>query len=272
MSQLHIEDALDFLVRHLAQKFPPAGGVVETGIGCAVNYDVQITSVAAAYWSSRRVGIVNLGTREAEKYYRPFFDAAWHLCRIGVLRPSETAPIMGIHGPGIAGDGYSLTAAGRKWLASASSRPPADPSRLLQIMQPFGARFGPGFLQRASEASGCYLAANYLACCAMSGAAAESILLAVATTKAGDEAKVLAEYRTSSGRSKVIRQVLANVTAGLSEQFRVASGVLSFWRDEAAHGTHSTVSEVEASASLAQLLRFAQLVADNWPVLTLQQP
>jgi hypothetical protein len=58
------------------------------------------------------------------------------------------------------------------------------------VLQPFIGRFGDGFAQRAAEASRCHRTTNYLACCVMAGAAAESILLAVAIAKmAGDEGK-----------------------------------------------------------------------------------
>ena len=103
----------------------------------------------------------------------------------------------------------------------------------------------------------------------MAGAAAESILLAVAIAKmAGDERKVLAEYRGAHGRKKITDRITGGLRQGLAEQFVTAGSILNFWRDEAAHGTRTTITEVEAQASLAQLLRFAQLTADNWAVLT----
>jgi len=45
--------------------------------------------------------------------------------------------------------------------------------------------------------SATYRTSNYLASCVMSGAAAESILLAVAIAKVKSEQKVLAEYKSS---------------------------------------------------------------------------
>jgi hypothetical protein len=110
---------------------------------------------------------------------------------------------------------------------------------------------------------------NYLAACVLAGAAAESILLAVAIAKSGgDEAKVLAQYKTGSGRSRVLSAVVGNVTPGIASQFQNASQVLHHWRDEAAHGTASTITEVEAHTSLSQLLRLAQFTSDHWGKLT----
>ena len=45
----------------------------------------------------------------------------------------------------------------------------------------------------------CYQAQTYLATCTMCGAAAESILLALAIAHSGSEARVLAEYATANG-------------------------------------------------------------------------
>jgi hypothetical protein len=44
--------------------------------------------------------------------------------------------------------------------------------------------------------------------------------------------------------------------------------LLSYWRDEAVHGTASQISETEAFTSLILLLRFAQYATDHWSELT----
>jgi hypothetical protein len=102
----------------------------------------------------------------------------------------------------------------------------------------------------------------------MSGAAAESILLAVTIAKTGNEAKVLSEYKTSGGRRKVTKLITANVAAGIAGQFETALQVLHYWRDDAGHGTMTSISEIEAHASLTQLLRLAQFASDHWAQLT----
>ncbi|HZL58994.1 MAG TPA: hypothetical protein VFC38_04780 [Stellaceae bacterium] len=98
----------------------------------------------------------------------------------------------------------------------------------------------------------------------MCGAAAESILLAVAITKGGDEAVTLATYRAANGRRKTIDNIAGAARPALAGPFKSAMQLLSYWRDEAAHGTASTISEIEAHDALARLLRFAQFTADNW--------
>jgi hypothetical protein len=263
-AEIHLDDAIDHLARQLAAIPVPRGQLIpphQRPDGC----DISVREIASVYWRPR--GVQLSMEPEHERYFRPFYDAAWDLCRMGVLRPGGAAPRQGIHGGGFQGDGYSLTAFGYSWVKAASERPPTDPSRFAEVLASYAHHFGGGFLQRGSEAARCYMTANYFACCAMAGAAAEAILLAIAIAKLRDHERALSEYRSSGGRSKVTNRIVGNVTRGLKEQFLLASGVLSYWRDESAHGTHSKITEVHAQSSLAQLLRFAQLVSDHWSEL-----
>jgi hypothetical protein len=59
---------------------------------------------------------------------------------------------------------------------------------------------------------------------------------------------------------KITDRGTGGVNRGLANHYATASGVLNFWRDETAHGMDTTI---EAQASLAQLLRFAQLAHEN---------
>jgi hypothetical protein len=137
---------------------------------------------------------------------------------------------------------------------------------MAEIIASFAPRYGPGFVQRANEAIRCHRAGLYLATCVMAGAAAESILLAVAIAKVGDEANVLKEY--SSGRGRVTKSVTTGLPEPLARAFTSALYVLHFWRDDASHGKATTISEVEAYVSLMQLLRLAQFCSDRWAELT----
>jgi len=60
----------------------------------------------------------------------------------------------------------------------------------------------------------------------MVGAAAESILLAVAIAKSGDEAKMLKKYQNSGGRSRVTTYVVGQSTPSVARQFEAALHVL----------------------------------------------
>jgi hypothetical protein len=128
-------------------------------------------------------------------------DAAWELCRRGLVRPG----VRNLGEQAVPETGYSLTVAGREVLAD------IDPANIL-VMQPgslartfstFEKLFGDGFMQRASEAIRCRNAEAWLACCAMAGAAAESILLALAIAKTGDEPLVVRTYAQSGGRTHI---------------------------------------------------------------------
>jgi hypothetical protein len=189
------------------------------------------------------------------------YDAAWNLCRQGILRPGIKDTADARPANGASADGYSLTAVGRSWIEQGASDVfLADPDRLSQMFDKLSLRFDRGFSQRATEAVRCHRFGAYLGCCAMCGAAGESILLAVAIAKSGNEKTTLGIYKSSNGRRRVIDQIVAPARQAISEPFRSATGLLSYWRDEAAHGLASTISEIEAHAALARLLRFAQLL------------
>ena len=256
--QLHVDDARAYLIRFLAHLQPGQR---------TKEHELWVHALAQSYWRDRSVRLDGYGP-EAETRARPFYDAAWELCRIGVLRPGMVAGLGSE--PHFTGDGYTLTPFGREWVRKVAEDqpPPTDPARFAQVMAPFRDRFGPGFMQRATEAAACYQTGNYLACCVMAGGAGEAILLATAIAKTDDEAKVLGEYRAASGRARTIDRIAGSARAGLREQFKTGCELLSFWRDDAAHGTATTISEIEAFHSLGQLLRFTQLVNDQWGTLT----
>jgi hypothetical protein len=198
-----------------------------------------------------------------------FYAAAWELCRRGIIRPGVRRMGEQDTSDGSAGNGYSITPFGRTWLAESDRDDfvPTEPGRFASMLRPFQSRLGPGFYERAQEAVRCYGAHAYLACCAMCGAAAESILLAVAVAKKGEE-EVLRMYASAQGRSRVENNiVLGQVRDELRREFRSFTSLLKYWRDEASHGKASKITDTEAYTSLALLLRFAQYVNDHWDEL-----
>jgi len=199
-----------------------------------------------------------------------FYDAAWQLCRRGILRPGMNCPEGQGSGWGPPGDGFALTTAGREWLKHAAEAYfPTDPGRYVKTLEKPGRLLGDGFLQRAGEAASSHMSGNYLACCAMCGAAAESVLLAIAICKTEDEAKVLDAYGQRDGRRKVMRMIFDNPSlTTLGSRFETAFNLLTYWRDDAAHGRFSTISELEAYDALGRLLRLASLTGENWTQLT----
>jgi hypothetical protein len=209
------------------------------------------------------------GARQDQvRWYLPFYDAAAELCRIGVLRPGERTPMGVAVGPSFNGDGYSLTSFGRSWVASKPESAPRDPARLMAVLHPFAGRLGSGFLERAAEAVGCYRTGHYLATCVMCGAAAESILLAIAIAKVKDDGVVLTDYRSAGGRKRVTDRIGGQLKVGLRDQLETFVRLLGYWRDDAGHGQDSRISEPEANMALLQFLRFAQFADSEWDVLT----
>ncbi len=227
------------------------------------NPDFTVSSILADYSRSRLPG-----EQLTEDEHPIFYDAAWELARIGVFRPGRynfSRPHMAA--VGFDGATFSITEFGRQWLQDAEGRAIGDSSRWAQVLRTFADRFGAGYAQRAAEAVRTYRTGNYLAACVMAGAAAESILLAVAIAKDGNEADVLALYNRSGGRQAVSNLITGQLTAPIRAQFVTAMQVMHYWRDDAGHGMATTISEIEAFASISQLLRLAQFCKDHWTVL-----
>lgn len=270
-SQLHLDDALNYLIGVLAAMPEPKPGQHINHNDRPYGSDVWIAHVGGMYWQGQGVRVQDIPQNDADSYMRPFYDAAWELCRRGVLRPGHVVPLGRVAAGHFSGDGYAITSWGRQWLRKAVAERatmPSDPSRLAEVLLGFKKHFGDGYAQRAAEAVSDYRALNYLSACTMAGAAAESILLATAIAKVGDEGIVLAEYRSSGGRARVTKRLTSSVPQTIGERFAEGLGILSYWRDDAGHGTASTISEIEAHEALSRLLRLAQFTSDNWSKLT----
>lgn len=259
------EDALNFIITVLKE----APGKHQWG-----GYGVYIPSMIRFYMKDY-LKLHDSQMSQKERELSPlFYSAAWRLCLRGILRPG--IKMMGAQAtPNCnAGDGYSITPFGYSWIEEVDDWNfiPTESGRFIQLIKKFVERFGVGFAERAQEANTCYNAHAYLACCVMSGAAVESILLALAIAKDGDEEHVLKMYGGKGGRSK-IKQIVINTKEGnqrkanVREIFQRGSDLLEYWRDESAHGQKSDIYEVEAYTSLLMLLRFAQFCFDNWEIL-----
>jgi hypothetical protein len=260
--EIQAEEAFEFLIQHLAKI--PANISRHALVGARYAH-LYLPDVVAAFWRTRtpNIGIVDL----TDGQFTVFYDAAWELGRIGVLRPGRLAP-RNQEMANDFGDHWSVTQFGFEWLANASKRPFLVMSRMSEVLAGFVPQFGPGFGQRAVEAVRTYRTANYLASCSMAGAAAESILLAATIAKSGDESKILKMYDTAGGRARVTTYLTGQATSSVQRQFEAALHILHYWRDDASHGQQTTISEVEASAAVSELLRLAQFTSDRWNALT----
>jgi hypothetical protein len=263
----HADDAFAFIADKL--KANPDG----YGSGNNATYDVWLPTLVWAYLPNVVEYRPDQGEysqdSKLEEIWRAFYDAAWRLCRLSVLRPTVTwARYAGAGAPG-PGNGYSYTSHGRAWLKNADLLfVPSEAGRYLELLARESGLLGPGFSQRAGEAAACHQTSNYLACCAMCGAAAESAILQIAITKVHDEEKVLKEYLSPNGRRKIFELIFGPSPSKLEDKFiSSAANLLFYWRDETAHGQVSNVSEIEAFHSLTTLVRFAQFLSDNWGAL-----
>ena len=95
----------------------------------------------------------------------------------------------------------------------------------------------------------------------------ESVLLAAAIRKRGNEDDVLKLYKSAQGRRKVMELLTGAAPVSLKGPVESAAGLLAYWRDESGHGIASSFSEFEAHDAMARLLRLAQFASSNWDAL-----
>ena len=156
--------------------------------------------------------------------------------------------------------GFSVTNLGRSWIASgALALIVLDITRLSELFATLSDRLGAGFLQRANEAARCHSFGANLAACAMCGAAAELIMLAVAIAKTGDEGAVLKTYLGPQGRKRTIDAIIHGARDSFANAFKAATDLLSYWRDEAAHGTASEISQGRGAYGACQACAFCTI-------------
>jgi hypothetical protein len=268
---MHEEDALKYIISGLRK-----GDAYHVSEYSNYGYDLYLPNLMREYATAeldqaarnaQGQAAIELRIRELSPH---FFAGAWELCRRGIIRPGIRTLAAQSTEAGSAGCGYSVTPFGRTWLSEARADDfvPTEPERFGRLLSPYENLYGPGFHERAQQAIRCYGAHAYLACCAMCGAAAESILLSIAIAKTGDESSVLKEYRAANGRTKIETLILGKAHQQLRIGLRGFMEPLKYWRDESAHGLASTLNDEHAYTSLAMLLRLAQFSKDNWLELT----
>lgn len=243
---------------------------LRAGRTAAYGYDLYSrkgAEVAAAQLHPDNRERVQRATRELSSL---FMEAAWQLCLRGIVRPGVTHE----GAQAVPDGGYSLTEAGRAMLPNldATAILLSQPGSLAATLQGYSGRFGAGFIQRAMEAIKCRNAQSWLACCAMVGAAAESILLRVAIAKTNDENAVLTAYRRAGGRQAVLNLIVGQATPQRRDTLTTFASIISLWRDEAAHGQSSPISTANADEALRQLLHMCQWVDAEWQNLMAANP
>jgi hypothetical protein len=198
----------------------------------------------------------------------PFFSAAWSLCRLGVLRPG---PLPGLSRLFMSGheeaQGYAITEFGRRWIAETPPILPTLPGKMTDMLHGVGKQFGDAYKLRTQDAVLAYNGHAYFACCAMVGAAAEAILLTAAIAKLGEE-KAESLYFNRNGRSNLQKSLLGQKNNSFRTEFERHTDLITYWRDQSAHGHQTGIKEGEAYMALSGLLRFAHFASDKWNELT----
>jgi hypothetical protein len=255
---LQYEDAMALLIRWLRK--PDHGNFGSFG------YDIYLPAIVRTYLRKEKGLQSDYDNAAPMREIMPMlYAAAWDLCRRGILRPGIYEYGAQATDDGNAGNGYSYTPFGEKWLAENEKEDfiPTEPERFAQLFTAYRDIFGDAYFERTQEAVKCYSALAYLACCAMCGAAAESIIVATASNKSSID-EILKLYFSANGRSKVENIIIGKAKMPIQDGFKSYMGLLKYWRDSAAHGAASHISDNEAYTSLLLLLRFSIFVKDNW--------
>ena len=232
-------------------------------------YDVHLSYVIPRYITLQN-NLPNQrrpDSQEVEKLFMPFSEAAWNLCQKGILRLGKSQLSGGAMQQEV-GVGFTITSYGHQWLerADISDLLPATPDRWVYAFDAFQSLFGSNYFRRAKEAVHCFQTGNFLACCTMCGAAAESILLAAAYRLEARET-VLKKYHSSAGRSNVEKIVFKYASDHIKKMYLKYTDIMSYWRDESGHGGDSDIDKHEPYIALVTLLRFAEFMRDQWGAL-----
>ena len=239
-----------------------ATGMRTRSAGSTYGYDVYAPTLARK-WALAEFDNPTQWDRAARDASGVFYEAGWELCRRGILRPGVRAiSEQGVND----GGGYCLTSQGKEWLQGASEEHfiSLQPGALAAAFERYRSKFGAGYHQRTQEAIRCRSAEAWLGTCTMVGAAAESILLALAIARNGDEESVLRAYMARDGRKGVLNMLTNQAPADLSRALTSGMSLLSYWRDTAGHGQVTPISSSEAEQALRELLALSQFASDNW--------
>lgn len=223
-------------------------------------HEVRMNNVATRFVQQEGRG------RSVEDTIPVFLEAAWNLCRQGILRPGSYTENFGQYGD--LGH-YVITSYGATWLAERDNPAyvPTDANRLTTLLTRRRDLFGRVYVMRANDAVRCYSSHAYYACCSMIGAAAESILMAVGITKLG-EPDAIRLYRGNSGRKALTNAVLSNCPEHVAREFRLHADLIGLWRDMASHAHNAPIGETEAFTNMRGLIKFGHFAEDRWPQLT----
>jgi hypothetical protein len=198
----------------------------------------------------------------------PYLDAAAEMCRLGVI---ATTPVWNKYENQFTTRAqYRITARGVSWLLEKKHDPvlPTEPEAFRKALEKHVVRFGDVYRTRAAEALACFHAQCYYACCVMAGAAAEAILVCVATEKSGNAEEVMKQIGSAGGRKKLIAAIKSQQNGHLQSAVDQFTTLVAYYRDDAAHGVAVAIDEDIARLAVMMLLGLARLCDDRWDELT----
>lgn len=233
------------------------------GFGEGHSYDLYVYDVAYAYIEEYTPYPIPEGRGGGTIMYEygenlgPFMEVAWSLVSSGIVVPGSFSIEQRTQGGSLYG--FNLTEFGREWIASAevtaSPRRYGDFSKLLSEFDPV---FGEFYAIRSQEALSCFRHGNHIACCAMAGACAETILFTAYVKHKGDEEQALKDMTSAGGRGRVEAALLGRLKEGPRMELQTSFSLIKYWRDNSAHGVTGKVSQSEAHVALLTLLSLAQ--------------
>lgn len=250
----NFEDAtkqiIQFLKERLDKNHNPMSAIEHSHYG----YDLYIPSILHDLFP-KQIDPLNPSPNYNEIYSPIFYDAAWFLCKRGILRPGVThCSAQSTNDE----SGFSLTWFGKNWLRNdVNNIFIPDPSRYGDLIDTYCKDYGNAFCLRAHEAMICYEMNAYLACCVMCGASSESILLSMAIKKTNDKDEVYKKYQSAGGTSKIKNLLIGSLPQNLKNELDGLISLMKYWRDESGHGDITEIGEIEAYTSLSMLLRLA---------------
>lgn len=261
-------DVDTWLIEAIKKRIDPRSGFRERYGN--YGFDIYLHNLVMEYLLElgERDGSNNTSSQAWVILEKKILNAAWELSIRGILMPLKKS--LGHDGNNVSG-GFSCTAYGQAWILEPSSNHLTFTNgQMGQLFHQHENRFGKVFTQRAQEALRCFQARAYFACCAMAGAASESILIELAIEKLKDEKEVLRIYHGKQGRKDLKDKILLLGQRPDRVKHEVEAGftILAYWRDDAAHGSSEDIGMVQASVALQMLCLFCLSVDKNWSLLT----
>lgn len=186
-------------------------------------------------------------------------DAAWQLVHRGILRPGVKFYRMSSSSDS-EGMGFSLTQAGRDWLAAhpTPSLRVDDPGHFQTLIGRYGSTFGEPFLTLAREAGRTYQAQCSVATCSLAATAAQVLVQAVhATCRPGEQVT-----------PPILQAAIANLQPETAQRVIDLLAPLVHMNEQVAAGEVTRLDQQDAFLALSQLIESARWLHDHWAELS----